>query len=88
MKSLLIWLAGILTGAALGYGLSFVVGLNVFLAVGVGVILGSSLGVTINIHRGRETDFPEQEIEVPEESGETEEKEPGQTSSKISQKAP
>lgn len=62
MKSFLIWLLVTVTGAGIGYGISWLTGLNPYLCMGVGVVIGSSIGVTANIHRdqqpmpGREDD--------------------------------
>jgi hypothetical protein len=55
MKSLLIWLLSTLIGAAIGYGISWLTGINLYLCTGVGIIIGNSAGVTANIHRGKET---------------------------------
>ncbi len=62
MKSFLIWLLVTVTGAGIGYGISWLTGLNPYLCIGVGMVIGSSIGVTANIHRdqqampGREED--------------------------------
>jgi hypothetical protein len=54
MKSFFIWLLAILFGAALGFGLNWLTGMNLYLCIGIGIILGNSAGITANIHRSRE----------------------------------
>jgi hypothetical protein len=51
MKNTFLWMCGILVGMAIGYGLSFVVPLSVYLLVLGGFILGSSVAITYNIYR-------------------------------------
>lgn len=81
MKSVLIWLSAVVIGGGIGYGIGVFNDLNIYLTVGLGIIVGSSIGVTINIHRERDFDFFEDEINILE----TEEKNPLQE--KINQKA-
>lgn len=63
MKSFVYWLIATLFGFTLGYGLSWVTGLSIYLSLGIGVIIGSSVGVTFNIHRERDSKIYKQEIE-------------------------
>ncbi|MDZ7805672.1 MAG: hypothetical protein U5K71_00985 [Gracilimonas sp.] len=90
MKSFFIWLLATLLGAALGFGLSWLIGMNLYLYVGVGIILGNSAGITANIYRGREsTEFDsDPEIESTAYDSETSvEKQKASSSSKTNQKA-
>jgi len=54
MKSFFTWFIATLIGAAVGFGISWLTGLNIYLCIGIGIILGSSAGVTANIHRGEQ----------------------------------
>jgi hypothetical protein len=54
MKSFFTWFIATLIGAAVGFGISWLTGLNIYLGIGIGIILGSSAGVTANIHRGEQ----------------------------------
>lgn len=54
MKSVLIWLLVTALGAGIGYGLSWLTGLNLYICIGIGAIIGSSIGVTANIHRDQQ----------------------------------
>lgn len=78
MKSFLIWLIATFFGTALGYGLNWLTGLNIYLCLGIGAVIGSSAGITVNIHREREVNESEPEIKTeksdaepnqPEENG-------------------
>lgn len=62
MKSFFIWLIAVIIGGMSGFGVSYLLGLNLYLTVGVGIILGSSAGVTINIHRERDDELPVDEL--------------------------
>ncbi|MFP8489020.1 hypothetical protein ACKGJO_07940 [Gracilimonas sp. Q87] len=57
MKSFLIWLLATFIGAALGFGISWLTGINLYLSLGIGIILGSSAGVTANMDRVREIGY-------------------------------
>lgn len=81
MKSVLIWLSAVVIGGGIGYGIGILSELNIYLTVGLGIIVGSSIGVTINIHRERDFDFFEDEINILE----TEERNPPEE--RINQKA-
>ncbi|MDR9419912.1 hypothetical protein [Gracilimonas sp.] len=63
MKSLFVWVLATLIGIALGFGLSWLTGFNIYLSTGIGAILGSSAGVTANIHRERITTTSAPELE-------------------------
>lgn len=54
MKSFVFWFLATLIGAGIGYGISWLIGINPYLSIGIGLILGSSAGVTANIHRGEQ----------------------------------
>lgn len=81
MKSIFIWLFAIVIGGSVGYGVGFLSELNMYLTIGLGIIVGSSIGVTINIHREREFDFFEDEMDIVK----SEERKP--TKKRINQKA-
>lgn len=68
MKSFFIWLIAVIIGGASGYGSSFLIDLNMYIAVGLGIILGSTAGITINIHRDRDDELPDEEIPAESES--------------------
>lgn len=57
MKSFLIWLLATFIGTAIGFGISWLTGINLYLSLWIGIILGSSAGVTANIHRVREIEY-------------------------------
>lgn len=62
MKGFFIWLIAVIIGGASGYGSSFLIDLNMYLAVGLGIILGSTAGITINIHRDRDDELPDEQL--------------------------
>lgn len=63
VKSFFIWIGSVVLGAAIGYGLSYLVTMNLYLLIALGVIIGSSIGVTWNIHREKEHDFEDIEMD-------------------------
>ncbi len=63
MKSFIIWMVGTLLGAAVGYGLSFLLKMNVPLLILAGIILGNTIAITFNIHREKEFGFDDIEME-------------------------
>lgn len=74
MKSFFIWVFGMIIGAGLGYGLSFLLDINFLLLMSAGIILGSSAAITINIFRKRdELELQEIEEEMRAASQESEE---------------
>lgn len=81
MKSFFIWFIALIVGALLGFGASYLIGLNVYLSVGVGIILGSSAGVTINVHREKEDEFPMEESSFESASNKSTHKKVNQKSS-------
>lgn len=62
-----------------GFGVSYLIGFNMYLAVGLGIIFGSTTGVTINIHRDRDIQLPDTELSDEKDLG-------GKSSGKVSQK--
>ncbi|HBQ58226.1 MAG TPA: hypothetical protein DD671_00965 [Balneolaceae bacterium] len=80
MKSFFIWIFFVILGVLAGYGVSFLINLNVYLLLGGGVIIGSSLGVTWNIHREREEEFEMTDLNEEESTNQT------SSPSKINQK--
>ena len=62
MKSFFIWLIAVIIGGISGFGISYLIGFNVYLTVGLGIILGSTVGVTINIHRDGDDELPDKEL--------------------------
>ncbi|MFD2533078.1 hypothetical protein [Gracilimonas halophila] len=80
MKSFFIWLIAVIIGGMSGFGVSYLIGYNMYLAVGLGIIFGSTTGVTINIHRDRDIQLPDNELSNEKDPG-------GKSSGKVSQKA-
>ncbi len=71
MKSFIIWMVGTLLGAAVGYGISILLEMNVLLLISIGVILGSTSAITFNIHREEVPVFNEIDIEDETEDPDT-----------------
>ncbi|MEX0610229.1 MAG: hypothetical protein WD016_08950 [Balneolaceae bacterium] len=56
MKSCLTWFIGIIVGAAIGYGISSLIQINMYVAIVAGAILGSSFAITLNLKRSDENE--------------------------------
>lgn len=59
MKSIIIWICGIIIGALAGYGIGLTQSSSPYFWIGIGVILGSTLAVTYNIHREKDDELPD-----------------------------
>ncbi|MTI87073.1 MAG: hypothetical protein FH748_03800 [Balneolaceae bacterium] len=51
MNRFLIWITGVIVGAAAGYIVGAITEIMNLITIGVGVILGSTIGITINMQR-------------------------------------
>ena len=74
MKSFLTWIIAVAIGGGIGYGLSFLFGVSLYLLIGAGVLIGNALGITINIHRDDDLDMPPDLPQVEDSESEPESK--------------